>query len=596
MKCMKNSPKSNKRSKRSTFRRLLALTRPYIHYVAFAILCVLLVNGAQLLKPYILKFVIDDFLVGGVEQTIWYSIVSMAVAYFLIVAVGGIFSIIQAHLMNKLSQSIMKDVRGRVFQMIQYLPLKELDQMSSGRLITRATNDVEALSDLYTNVLISLFKDVFLVFGIVSAMLLMDIELALVSFSVVPIMFALVLSLKKKIKKNFSVMKHYIGQINGFMAENISGMKLVQIYRAEKEKFEEFLELNHQYFKTAIYQVQLNSILRPASEVFQTVAVALLLANSLGKIENMTLEIGVLYAFTTYIKQFFAPISDLAENYTTIQSALVSADRIFELLDQKGNVEELEKGTSINELVGEIEFKHVWFAYQGEDWVLKDVSFKLKAGETGAFVGETGAGKTTIISLISGFYSVNRGEILIDGININDYKLSDLRRRVVVVLQDVFLFSGSVRDNITLNDEISDVIVEEVLVTSCADTFIKKLPHQLEEWVMERGSTFSAGQKQLLSFARALAHQPSILVLDEATANIDTQTEKLIQQAIVNASQERTTLIIAHRLSTIRHADRIIVLKRGRVVEMGNHHQLMRCAGYYAHLIQSAKENIELLA
>lgn len=596
MTCMKNSPKSNTRAKRSTFRRLLALTKPYIHYVALAILCVLLVNGAQLLKPYILKFVIDDFLVGGVEQTIWYSIASMAVAYFLIVAIGGIFSIIQAHLMNKLSQSIMKDVRGRVFQMIQYLPLKELDQMSSGRLITRATNDVEALSDLYTNVLMSLFKDVFLVLGIVAAMLLMDVELALVSFSVVPIMFALVLSLKKKIKKNFSVMKHYIGQINGFMAENISGMKLVQIYRAEQEKFEEFLELNQHYFKTTIYQVQLNSILRPASDVFQTAAVALLLANSLGKIENMTLEIGVLYAFTTYIKQFFVPISDLAENYTTIQSALVSADRIFELLDQKENIEELEKGTPIDQLMGEIEFKHVWFAYQGEDWVLKDVSFKLKAGETGAFVGETGAGKTTIISLISGFYAVNRGEILIDGININDYKLSDLRRRVVVVLQDVFLFSGSVRDNITLNDEISDAIVEEALVTSCADTFIKKLPYQLEEWVMERGSTFSAGQKQLLSFARALAHEPSILVLDEATANIDTQTEKLIQQAIVNASQERTTLIIAHRLSTIRHADRIIVLKQGRVVEMGNHHQLIHGAGYYAHLIQSAKENIEVLA
>ena len=592
MKCIKSNP-TIKMVKRGTFGRLLLLTKPYHHYVIWAVVCVLLVNGAQLLKPYILKFVIDDFLVGRKNQTIGYSILSMGILYFMIVLAGGIFSIIQSYLMNKLSQSIMKEVRGQVFKIIQYLPLSQIDQLSSGRLITRATNDVEALSDLYTNVLINLFKDCFLLIGIIAAMLLMNVELALISFSVVPIMFILVFMLKKKIKENFTRMKHYIGQINGFMAENISGMALIQLYQAEKEKLKEFLALNEQYFKTTVYQVQLNSLLRPASDVFQTLAVAFLLTFALGKIENLTLEVGVLYAFTTYIKQFFAPISDLAENYTTIQSALVSADRIFELVDQKDQMEELEEGLSIPILKGEVEFKHVWFAYTGEEWILKDVSFKINAGEIGAFVGETGAGKTTIISLISGFYPVTRGEILVDGVNINEYKLSELRRKVVVVLQDVFLFAGSLRDNITLNDEIEDSIIHEALKASCAQTFINALPNQLEERVREHGSAFSAGQKQLLSFARALAHQPTILVLDEATANIDTQTEQVIQEAILNVTKDRTTLIIAHRLSTIRQANQIIVLKEGRVVETGNHEQLIKQSGYYARLIQSSKENIK---
>lgn len=580
-----------------SLKRLLKLTIPYMKTIILAAGCVLLVNTAQLIKPYILKLVIDDFLVKRISSSGLYSITSMGILYFLVVAGGGLFSIVQANLINKAGQGIMKGLRGRVFKIIQFLPLSYLDKTSSGRLITRATNDVEALSEMYTDVLISLFKDVFLLLGIIYAMVILDVKLALISFCVVPLMFFLVFLLKKKIKDNFKNMKHFIGQINGFMAENISGMKIVQIFQGEKEKKEEFLELNKEYYKTTIFQVWLNSFLKPAADVFQSAAIAILIWYGMGQISKHTLEIGVLYAFTTYIKQFFNPISDLADNYTTIQSALVSADRIFELLDQEELLEDLDIGRGMESFEGNIEFKNVWFSYNDKDWVLKDISFSLDKGQTAAFVGETGAGKTTIISLISGFYKVQRGEILIDGVNINDIKLRDLRRNIAVVLQDVFLFSGNIENNIVLNDKISEDVIEEALRVSCAKEFVSNMPQGIKEPVMERGSTFSAGQKQLLSFARALAHSPSVLVLDEATANIDTKTEKLIQKAIENAAKDRTILVIAHRLSTIRNADKIIVLKHGKIVEMGNHSELMKKAGYYKSLINNNKtlgENKEL--
>ncbi|WP_234121851.1 ABC transporter ATP-binding protein [Clostridium hydrogenum] len=566
-------------------KRLLKLTLPHMKKIILAAICVLLVNAAELLKPYILKVVIDDFLVAKHHQHGLYSITSMGILYFVIVALGGFFAISEANLINTAAQLIMKNLRSNVFKTIQLLPLSYIDKTSSGRLITRATNDVEAVSEMYTDVIISLFQDIFLLIGIIYAMLALNIKLSLISLSVVPIMFLVIFLLKTKIKKNFAIMKTLIGKINGFMAENISGMKLVQIFRGEKEKKEEFTKLNNEYFDATLFQVWLNSFLKPASTVFQNLAIALILWYGMGKIQNHTLQIGVLYAFTSYIRQFFDPISDLADNYTTIQSALVSADRIFELLDQKDILEKLDFGTPMKHMEGKIEFKNVWFSYNDKDWILKNLNFTLNKGQTAAFVGETGAGKTTIISLISGFYKIQKGEILIDGININDIKLEDLRRNVAVVLQDVFLFSGDIENNITLNDSIDKVSIKRALESSYSSNFIDKMPGKIHEPVMERGITFSAGQRQLLSFARALAHNPSIFVLDEATANIDTHTEKLIQKAIENVTKEKTTLVIAHRLSTIRNANKIIVLKHGEIIEMGNHAELMKKDGYYRQLV-----------
>lgn len=593
----KNSSKmkNQKPAKTESFKRLMKLTLPHIRKIILAAICVLLVNAANLLKPYILKIVIDDFLVAKKPQAGLYSITSMGILYFLVVAFGGFFAISEANLINKAAQMIMKTLRSSVFETIQLLPLSYIDKTSSGRLITRATNDVEAISEMYTDVIISLFQDIFLLIGIIYVMLSMNVKLSLVAFSVIPIMLFIIVALRTKVKRNFKVMKALIGKINGFMAENISGMRLVQIFRGEKEKKEEFLKLNTEYYDATLFQVFLNSFLRPASNVFQNLSIAIIIWYGMGKIANSTLQVGVLYAFTTYVRQFFDPVSDLADSYTTIQSSLVSADRIFELLDQKPILENLHEGIPMSRMDGKIEFKNVWFSYNDTDWILKNLSFTINKGQTAAFVGETGAGKTTIISLISGFYKVQKGEILIDGININDIKLEDLRKNVAVVLQDVFLFSGDIEKNITLNDSIDNALIEKAVQNSYTSKFIETMPNKLHEPVMERGSTFSAGQRQLLSFARAIAHDPSIFVLDEATANIDTHTEKLIQKAIENITREKTTLVIAHRLSTIRNADKIIVLKHGEILEIGNHDELMKGDGYYKKLVyESTKETVSM--
>ena len=570
--------------KTKTIRRLLKLMVPHKKRIMIAFLCVILVNIATLIKPYILKLVIDDFLTNHIAQSRFYSITSMGIVYLLVVLLSGLFSIFQVLQINKVGQEIMRTLRGKVFKNIQLLPLSYLDKTSSGRLITRATNDVESLSEMYTDVIINLFKDVFLIIGIVYTMMMINVKLALVSFCVVPIMFGVVFALKTTIKRNFAKMKSLIGKMNGFMAESISGMKIIQIFDGEKEKKEEFSNLNNEYFKATLFQVWMNSFLKPAADVFQSLAVAILIWYGMGKISDNTLSIGVLYAFTTYIKQFFDPISDLADNYTTIQSALVSADRIFELLDEEDNLENLDLGIGVDRFQGHIEFKNVWFSEDDKEWVLKDVSFKIKKGQTAAFVGQTGSGKTTIISLISGFYKAQNGEILIDGININEIKKRDLRKNISVVLQEVFLFSGTIGNNVTLNDNISKVEVEKALEISYGKDIVKNFREGIDEPVMERGNTLSAGQRQLISFARAIAHDPSIFVLDEATANIDTKTEILIQKAIDNIAKEKTTIIIAHRLSTIRNSDIIIVLKNGQVLEIGNHDSLVEKGGYYKSL------------
>lgn len=564
--------------------RLLKMAFPYKNKIIIAALCVLLINSIQIAKPYILKIIVDDFLVNGKKEYGLYSIKSMGFLYFFVVVASSFFSVVQVNLMNNVGQNIISKIRSSIFSHIQHLPLSIIDKYSSGRLITRATNDVEALNEMYTDVFLSLFKDVFLFIGIILIMLKINIKLAFVGFSVVPFIYLLTRFVKGKIKANFIIMKGLIGRINGFFAENISGMKLVQIFHREEEKKKEFEELNNKYFKSTLTNIKMISLLRPIIEIFESLAIAFLIWYGMGKVSSNTIEIGVLYAFTNYIKQFFEPINDFAENYNTIQSAVVSADRIFEILDRKDELEDMESGIEVSKLKGEIEFRNVWFAYNGEAWILKDVSFKIKKGEKVAFVGATGAGKTTIISLISRFYNIQRGEILIDGINIKDIRLKDLRRNIAVILQDVFLFSGDIKKNIRLNSDISDEDVIKAIELSRADTFIRELPNGIEEAVKERGSTFSAGQRQLLSFARAIAHNPSILILDEATANIDTKTEILIQKSIESISKDRTTLVIAHRLSTIRNADKIIVLKKGHIVETGQHDELLNRNGYYKEL------------
>lgn len=583
----KTASAPTKTKERSAFLRLMGYLTPYLGKVALAFVLILFVNLTSLLKPWFVKIITDDYLVAKrlvnpQGMPLW----GMALIYVGVMVFGMAAFYLQVLLITKLGQLVARKLRETVFTTIQRFPLSFLDKTSAGRLITRTTNDVEAVSELFTDILVSLVKDVILLVGVVFAMLRMNITLTLWSFLVIPPMMFVIFFIRRKIHDNQVELKAITSRLNGFIAENISGMKIVQIFNGKKEKFEGFSRLNDEYFRRSLIQMKMHSLSAPSANVFESVATAIILVMGMNLLREGRVNLGDVIGLTLYVRQFFAPVADLAEAFTQIESALVSASRIFEITDQKAILEDLGEGRAMPKIQGDIEFKGVWFAYDKENWVLQDVSFHVKAGETFAIIGETGSGKTTIISLLSGFYENQRGDILIDGVNIRDIKKRDLRRQVAVVLQDVFLFSGTIRENITLNDEIPEAVIEEAVEKSHARPMIGQFSNKLEEAVMERGSTFSMGQRQLLSFARALAHEPAIFVLDEATANIDTKTEILIQKAIEDVSKDRTTIIIAHRLSTIRNADQILVLAEGRIIEQGSHEELMADKTTYRSMVE----------
>ncbi len=575
--------------KRFQFFRLMSYFKPYLLLVLLSIILALLVNGAILIKPYIIKHVIDDYIVQGDYN--YQGILLMGIFYLSAVLLGSGFSYLQTCMLTYAGQKIMYNIRNQIFEHIQGMSMAFFDKNSSGRILTRVTNDIEALNELFSGVLVDIFKNLIMIAGIISVMFALDVEMALVSISCIPVIMGVMIIYRMAARKNFIRMKGMLARINGFLAENISGMKLVQVFHREKEKHEELKNLDSEYFKCSLREVILNSFSRPLVDIINNMTTAAIILFSMGKLLDGSLEIGVLFAFITYIKQFFEPISDLSEKYTTIQSAVISSERVFEIIDTADVQEDMEGGIPANRLNGEIEFKNVWFAYDAQEWVLRDVSFKIEPGQAAAFVGTTGSGKSTIISLMARFYDIQKGQILIDGIDIREYRLKDLRRQISVVLQDVFLFAGDIKSNIRLNNKkISDHDIEYAAQYVKADGFIETLPNRYDEEVKERGCTFSAGQRQLISFARAVAFDPSILVLDEATANIDTETEISIQEAMTRISSGRTSIIIAHRLSTIRNADRIMVIHKGRLRESGGHNELMQLGGLYSRMFRIQAE------
>ena len=613
--------------KRSNLLRLASMMKPYAGKMLFCAILVLMINLAELVKPLAAAAVIDRFtgttpenaLTGLMENL---PVAALGIGYFALVLFGALFSVTQARTISGVSQSILDEMRRKVFRKIQSLSVRDLDKYGTGRLITRSTNDVETINEFYSDVFLNLFRDVFLLAGIIVMMLTLDWRLALLSFLAIPVIALLSFSIKRVIKENFRFIKLVTGKINGFFSENIRGMRMIRAFNAEEKKLGEFRELNRQYFKGTMTQVFLNTILRPSMELINTLVIALLVAAGFNRIAGGgagALEVGVLYAFTNYVKQFFNPINDLAEKYTTVQSAFVSTDRIYELLDEPS--EPREGGRTSEEFMGDIEFRGVWFAYTerserivsdstesssaekdsvknstepDRDWVLRGVSFHLTPGTRAAFIGRTGAGKSTIISLITRNYDPQRGQVLVDGIDVREWNLHELRSRVAVVLQDVFLFTGHIRENIAMGGDISDKKLLESLKNADALSFLEKTADAescavLDCAVAEQGLNFSTGERQLLSFARAMASDPGVLVLDEATAHIDTETERRVQRAIDAATRGRTSICIAHRLSTIRNCDVIFGLRDGVIVEQGTHEELLAAGGMYAEMVRGGQ-------
>lgn len=494
---------------------------------------------------------------------------------------------VQVYLLNYTGQKIVFNIREQLFKHVEHLSLSFFDKNPVGRLVTRLTNDIEAINEMYTDVLVNLFKDFFLITFIIIAMFVLDRKLAMITVCVIPIIIILSLIFKKYDREAYRDVKVKIAKINSSLSENISGMKTVEIFHKEDKKFKEFDEINKDYYKATTKQITVYAIFRPTIDLIAALSLSALLWFGGKNVLSGNLTFGVLFAFVTYMAEFFQPIYDISEKYDILQSAMASSERIFALLDTDETIENKPDGIKNHKFKGEIEFKNVWFAYTGEEWVLRDVSFKIKPGEKVAFVGATGAGKTSIISLISRFYEIQKGEILIDGINIKDYDLYELRKNIATVLQDVFLFTGDIKNNVRLgNLDISDEDVIRACKYVNADKFIEKLPDKYNTYVNEGGTTFSQGERQLIAFARAISFNPPILVLDEATSNIDTETESLIQDALKKITQNRTTIVVAHRLSTIKNCDNIIVMHKGRIRETGTHEELLKKEGYYYNLYQ----------
>lgn len=562
-------------------KRLLKYAKPYATLISICFLLLFLITIADLARPYLIKVSIDDYIAVGNKE----GLKNISLIFLLTIIAGFLFNYLQVYLLFYTGQKIIYNMRQELFSHLLRLPLSFFDKNPIGRLVTRVTNDMENLNEMYTAVLVNLFKDIFLLLGIIVIMLKMNWQVALVSFITIPLIVMSAAIFRKESRKAYRQVKVKLAKINATLSENISGMKIIQMFNRENFKYDEFVGINKEHKQASMRELIVFAIFRPSLDLIYSLALALLIWYGGGKVLQGTLPFGVLFAFVNYIDQFFKPINDLSEKFNILQSAMASAERIFLLLDEEETIKNPENPIPIDKIKGKIEFKNVWFAYEGENWVLKDVSFTINPGETAAFVGATGAGKTSIISLITRLYDIKKGEILIDGKNIKEIDKYELRSQIGVVLQDVFLFTGDIKGNIRLNDdEITDEKILEVSRFVNADNFIEKLPQKYDEKVMERGATLSSGQRQLLAFARALAFEPSVLVLDEATSNIDTETELLIQDAIKKLIKDRTTIVIAHRLSTIQHADNIIVMHKGRVREMGKHQELLDKKGMYYDL------------
>lgn len=583
--------------------RLLKYAKKYLLHLSLSIILIVAIVCIELYQPILIGNAVDNFISNYSSDSSVYSelakqidasgVIKIGVIYLISVLIVFVLNYAQAMLLTYTGQKIIYNIRMDVFKHLNTLSINFFNTNPLGKLVTRVTNDTEALNEMYTSVIVNVLKSFFVLVGVMITMLSYNVKLALMTFTVIPFIIIFTFAFKKASRKIYRNIRGKIAALNSFISEHVSGMKIIQIFSVEKEIFEEFKKENESLKKEHIKQLVTFSIYNPTSFLLNIVAISLLLWYGGNMVMEGIITIGTIIIFQRYIGKFFEPIQEFAEQLNIIQSAMASAERIFGLLDTEPEIKNVENAIELESLNGDIEFKNVWFAYEDEDWILKNVSFKVRPGENVAFVGATGAGKTTIQSLICRYYDIQKGEILIDGINIRNIKLSNLRINIGQMLQDVFLFSGDIKSNIRLkNDEISDEDIVDAAKYVNADGFISKLDNKYDETVIERGSSFSAGQRQLISFARTLAFKPSILILDEATANIDTETESLIQDALKKLMIGRTTLVVAHRLSTIQNADKIIVMHKGEIREEGTHQELLSNKGIYYKLYKLQYEHV----
>ena len=570
--------------KQKTIERFKQMVKPYKKTILIVTLMALFIDICELVKPYLLEQVMDKYLPEKLYIYNNISITTIAVIYILIVIIGNIVDYINRITTNNMGEKVMYNLRNQLYKYIEKSNVTFHDKTPSGKLYVRVTSDTEDVYALFSEVITTFPKDIIIILGLLTMMIYMSIQLSAINILIIPLLLVVTITISKILKKIFNRSKEYRTVLNTFLAESIYGIKLIKIFNRQKEKQEECEENTKNYRNSSKNIGVLYGLLPGLIDLIENIGISLIVLFCANKWLGVNLEVGVIYLFITYLRKIFEPIDRIIENVEIVQDATSSIDKIYEILEHEEYLEDYDSGIEIKDVKGKIEFKNVWFAYEDENWILKDVSFTINPGESIALVGKTGSGKTTITNLINRFYKIQKGEILLDGVNINDINLKSLRKNIGTILQDPFIFAKSLKDNIKLYSDVSDERINEAVKLASATDFINSQNNGINEISAERGNSYSAGQKQLIAFARIFAQNPSIFILDEATANIDTTTEELIQKSVDKISAEKTSIFIAHRLSTIVNVDKIIVLNKGKILEQGNHSELLQKDGYYAKL------------